>query len=431
MRKWSVISTANSTVRHNFLVNLFDGALYSFGMSFISLATVLPVFVKKIGGNNVTIGLIPIVWTIGFNFPQIFIANYVGNLEFKKSFFLKTAFIQRVPWLLLGIITFFVLDNLKAKWAILLFFSGFTIAAIAGSINLPGWFELISKLTPLNIRGRLFAYRSLLGSIFGIIGGGLVHIILDNIPFPMNFSILFSLAFIFMMISYLFLRRLREEIPSPTITHTSYRIFIRRLPFIMRTQKNFRNFLIGDALLISALMADAFYTIAAIKKFHLSDGYAGQFLMVVMLSMIIGNLFFGHLADRFGHRLNLVLAAFSIVFACVFSLVSPTVPVYRSVFVFAAFSTSLIQISRLAIIAELSGENERSTYIALTNLLTSPFILSGLLGGWLADRYDYHVLFLLSIIMAMAAAVWFICVVREPRSAHMFTRSSSIFSNLC
>ncbi len=67
--------------------------------------------------------------------------------------------------------------------------------------------------------------------------------------------------------------------------------FVRRLPSLLRTQKNFRNFLIGDALLISALMADAFYTIAAIKKFHLSDGYAGQFLMVVMLSMIFGNLF--------------------------------------------------------------------------------------------------------------------------------------------
>lgn len=430
MRKWSAFLPADSTVRHNFLVNLFDGALYSFGMSFISLATVLPVFVRKIGGSNIAVGLIPVVWTIGFNFPQIIIANYAGNLEFKKPFFLKTAFIQRIPWLLLGIVTFFVIVDIEAKWAIFLFFLGFASAAVAGSINLPGWFDLISKLTPLNVRGRLFAYRTLLGSIFGIIGGWLVRIILDQLSFPMNFSILFFLAFCLMMVSYLFLMQLREEIPSPVKTQTSYMTFIRRLPNILKTQKNFRNFLIGDALLIAALMADAFYTIAAIKKFHLSDGYAGQFLMVVMLSMIIGNLFFGHLADQFGHRLNLILAAISIVFACLFSLLSPTVFVYRIVFIFTAFTTSLIQISRLAIIAELSGENERSTYIALTNLLTSPFILSGLLGGWLADRYDYYMVFILSMMLAITAAFWFIWMVREPRSTHLLIKPSSIFRNL-
>lgn len=426
---WSTILPLDVTARRNFLANLFDGAIYSFGMSFISTSTVLPVLVKRLGGSNLVVGLVPVVWIIGFNFPQIIIANYAGSLTYKKPLLLKTAFIQRVPWLLLGLSTLFLVEKVNVDLALLIFFVGFASAAVAGSVNLPGWFDLISKLTPLNIRGRLFAYRTLLGSVMGIIGGWSVRMILDTFSFPLNFSLLFFLAFSLMMISYLFLLQLKEEEPSPYKVHQNYRIFIRQLPVIIKTQKNFRNFLIGDALLISALMADAFYTIAAIQRFHLSDGYAGQFLMVVMISMILGNIFFGYLADHVGHRLNLIWAALSIVGACLLALWSPSVAIYKLVFIFTAFTISLIQISRLTIIAELSGENERPTYIALTNLLTSPFILSGIIGGWLADRYDYNIVFILSAILAGMAALWFVVMVDEPRGRHSPKISFSIFRN--
>ena len=43
----------------------FGGAIFSLAMSFVSLQTVLPVFVKKIGGSNVAVGLIPVLWASG------------------------------------------------------------------------------------------------------------------------------------------------------------------------------------------------------------------------------------------------------------------------------------------------------------------------------------------------------------------------------
>jgi hypothetical protein len=46
-------------------------------------------------------------------------------------------------------------------------------------------------------------------------------------------------------------------------------------------------------------MAGAFYSVHAIQKFSLNDSSAGTFTMVVMGGMIVGNTFFGYLADHF------------------------------------------------------------------------------------------------------------------------------------
>ncbi|NIW78399.1 MAG: MFS transporter, partial [Calditrichae bacterium] len=99
-------------VKRNFLANLFDGAIFSFAMSFVSLGAVLPVFVKRIGGSNLAIGLIPVIWTIGFNVPQIFIANYTNKRLFKKKLQLKMALVQRFPWLLLAVISYLTVPTL-------------------------------------------------------------------------------------------------------------------------------------------------------------------------------------------------------------------------------------------------------------------------------------------------------------------------------
>ncbi|KAB2837496.1 MAG: MFS transporter, partial [Melioribacteraceae bacterium] len=57
----------SAVVKKNFVINLFDGAVFAFAMGFVSLVTIMPVYVKQIGGSNIEIGLIPVIWAIGFN----------------------------------------------------------------------------------------------------------------------------------------------------------------------------------------------------------------------------------------------------------------------------------------------------------------------------------------------------------------------------
>ncbi len=416
-----------ASVRLNFIANVCDGALFAFGMSFVSLVTVFPVLVKKVGGSNLAVGLIPVIWTIGFNIPQIFVANYAGRLVYKKGFMLRTALIQRIPWLLLAVAVFYPLTHLSPFSGLVVIFCGLGLAAIGGSVNLPGWFDLIAKITPLDLRGRLFAYRSILGAAFGIAGGGIVFWVLDTMSFPRNFAVLFLLAFLCMMSSYIFLMNLREDHPSRSGEHYPFRIYLYRLAGVIKQQRQYRNFLIADALLIVAMMADAFYTVNALDKFSLSEGYAGKFLIVMMITVVAANLIFGYIADRLGHRYNLLTAAISTSLICFLAILAPGVEWYYMVFVGSAITISLTQVSRLAIIAELSSEENRAVYIALTNVITAPFILMSILGGALADYAGYNIVFLIAGLSALMSSYWWWQKVEEPRKkVHSTGRSSSI-----
>lgn len=403
-------------IRHNFVLNVMDGAIYSFGMSLASRSTVLPVFVDRMGGGNIAIGMIPVVWFMGFHLPQILIANRARQEATKKQLVLKTALLQRMPWLVLAAITYFVVQPASPTLALALFFVAFGAAAVTGSLNLPVWFDMVAKVTPVRLRGRLFGWRMLVGSTLGVAGGFIVERVLETMAYPSSFALLFAIAFAFMMISYVFIALLREEDISEVTEKRPFRHFLGELPEILKRDRAFRNFLVADALLAMVIMAEAFYTIFAFQKFGLSEGFAGRFTIVVMASMAVGNVLFGYLADHVGHRLNLVLMALATIVACGVALVAPTVEVYYLVFIGGAFTYGLQHISRLPLIAELCSDRDRSTYVALSNVVTAPFVLSGLAGGWLANALGYHAVFIVTAFIALIAAVWLLVMVPEPRA---------------
>lgn len=403
-------------VKRNFVLNVFDGAIYSFAMSFVSLQTVFPVLIKKVSGSDFAIGLIPVIWAAGFNFPQIFIANYVRKIGYKKPLMLKTALVQRLPWLFISLLVFFFVEDMSPGVALICILTSLGIAAIGGSLNLPGWFDLISKLTPVQLRGRLFAYRSIVGAILGVIGGAIVIIVLGSFRYPENFGLLFLITFCVMMTSYVFLLFIKEEKPNLPQQVFSHSEFYKRLISILKKEKNFRNFLVSDSLMMLANMAQAFFAVYAIDKFSLSDSYAGTFTVVMMLSMILGSFYFGSIADKYGHKINLIWAASFTGLSCVIALFSPFVELYYLVFVGSALNITLLMVSRLTIIAEICSEDDRPTYVALTNMVTAPFVLSGMFGGIIVDVFGFKTLFIMAALFSLATLMWLVYKVIEPRS---------------
>lgn len=326
---------------------------------------------------------------------------------------------QRLPWLFMALICFFMIGNISMTLGLILFFIALGSAAVAGAVNLPGWFDLISKMTPVTLRGRLFALRSISGALMGIAGGWLVKIILNAGSFPNNFGILFLLAFGMMIVSYIALIFLREHEPNASTRPLKHPQYFKELPRLIKSENNFFHFLIADSLMMIGLIAQPFFIVNAIHHFDLASSASGSFTMVFMLSMVVWNLCFGSIGDHFGHRINLIVAASSILINCVLAVFVRSVALYYFVFVLAALSTSLIQVSRLPFLAELCSEKERPTYVSITNMITSPFILLGLLGGHLADQYGYEIVFIIAGFGGFLSLIWWLTRVSEPRNRNL------------
>jgi len=405
-------------LRHNLIMHIADGALFMFGVNFVYAFTIIPVFIQQAGGNSIAIGAVPVLWIMGLNLPQLFFADIGYAKKRVKPFVLRYGFLSRVMYLVIALFTFFILKNLNQLNAVLSLLFLYFLTAVVGSIPIPGWVHLFSKTTPVKLRGRLLAVRQLIGSILAMAAGSLTVLVLSAINFPSNFAILFLAAFIITMISFYFLSKLKEddefydEEKTQSVTN---KLFV--IKNILRTNVSFRNFLIADALITMCITATAFYPVFALKKFDLPVSYAGTFTIIATASMIVGNLFFGYLADVSGHKINLIILSVSSLLASTTAIVANNILSYGMVFFFVGITLSLLGISRISFVIELCSPKERQFYIAMLNTITAPFAIFGIAAGAIIGFLSYPFVFLIYILLAGISSVWLIKKVKEPRMA--------------
>jgi hypothetical protein len=191
-------SEYNSPVlRRNILMHVIDGSLFLFGMSFISVSTVLPVFIQRIGGNAIAIGSVSVLWNLGLNLPQLLFIRFFHNKKKVKSSVLITGLLYRFQFLVISGVCFLFLGNMDVSVSVPLMLFLIFVTTTTGSTTGPAWFHFFSKTTPVKLRGRLLAARWLIGSALGILGGYLVSVILSSVLYPDNFALLFLICFIF------------------------------------------------------------------------------------------------------------------------------------------------------------------------------------------------------------------------------------------
>ena len=75
-------------VRRNIFLNALEGLLYISSGAFVSVQTVLPALVTRLGGSNVAVGLVGVIAYFGLFLPQLFAARYVETLPWKKPWVL-------------------------------------------------------------------------------------------------------------------------------------------------------------------------------------------------------------------------------------------------------------------------------------------------------------------------------------------------------
>jgi MFS family permease len=408
-----------ASLRRNLRMHLFDGSVYVLGMSLVSVQTIIPVFIRELGGGPLAISSVQVLWTLGANIPSAFVAFYLQRRLFFKPAMVGWGFVHRAMLFVCGIATFFIVGKVSSDIAVPFFiFLIFLVAAFGSLSGLP-WFQVYTKTVPVQLRGRLMGIRQLLGSGTGIIGGSIVSVILATVFYPLNFSILFISASLITMVSFYFLLQISEQ-PSVINQEEAKKIkFIAEAKRIIKNNINFRYFLFADAFGIMSIAVASFYSVYAIEKFGLPASYAGTFTAIVMITNVVANIAFGIIGDTYGHKVNLLIFTFCSGSAALLAVLSPNILLYGFVFIFLACSLQVQLISRLPLVAEMCSENERPVYVGITNTLTAPAMLIGLLFGWFVPKIGYSAVF--GITALLAAGSFFILhkFVEEPRYNRM------------
>ena len=388
---------ARQNLRRNFAALAGVFGMFQAGLSFASFTTVLPALAVRLGASNAAIGLIPAIQMVGWSLPGILVANYVEGLNRKLPHVIRYTVFERLPLALMAIVVFLFAASNPIATLIFLFLS-LAMMSLVGGIVLPAWFGIITKIVPVNIRGRFFAWTNTIGAGLGLLASAAVGFLINSFSYPLSYVSCLAFASACLWIGFVFLFRVREPELRTDRVSASLREYIARLPTILRGDVDLSRFLVARLVASLGTMAVGFYAVYALNDLKLAEWQMGAFNFILFgdsngIKRCIWNAS-GPLWPQDSHHgrhwkpgdrkpcrrpiVRDLVVDISCLCRCWRDLRDMGVSVFN-------------------ILLEYAPSGQQPTYTALAGLLLAPTTFAApIIGGLIADAVGYQVMFWLS-----------------------------------
>ena len=409
-----IAAEVQANYRWNYTVNMLDGASFWFGASFVSSATIIPLFISKLTPNPFFLGLVAMIAQGSWFLPQLFTAQAVERLARKKPVMVNLGFfLERLPmWI---IVLAAVTAARSPTAALALFLLGYAWHGLGAGLIATAWQDLIARCFPVERRGRFFGTTMFVGTAMGAGASALSAWLLQRLAYPLNFGVIFALGALGITLSWFFLALTREPAQPPTPARQSARAYWADLGRIMREDHNFRRFLVGRGLLALGDLASGFITVAAVARWQVSDGTVGLYTAALLLGQTAGNLLFGRLADQYGHKQALEWSALVGALALGLAWLAPGPGWYLVVFALLGLRLGGIIVSGILVVMEFCPPAKRPTYAGLANTSVGVIGSLGPLAGAALAPLGYGWLFGFAAGFSLVALAVLRAWVKEPR----------------
>jgi MFS family permease len=289
------------------------------------------------------------------------------------------------------------------------------------------WFDLLSKTIPPQRRGRLIGAGQVVSGVMGLVIGAVVEWMLgDNgPPYPNNYALLFALGFLALALSFVAIS-LTVEPPGATSSETpSWREFLPQLWHVLAQDHVFRRYVIARQLFSLSGLATPFYMTYALSRLNLPAQVAGRYTSISVVGSLLAALAFGWINERHGTKrviliglaITTAVPAAALAIPRLFHAAEPLAWAYGLVFLFISASTSTMMPGWMAYLLEHAPEQERPTYVGLTNTLNGIATLFSTLGGLILQWTGDNFVLLFTITLAGLLFAWPLpFTLPEPRS---------------
>jgi hypothetical protein len=381
---------------YNSLINLLDRSFHSMGQSLITDETVLPLYISHFTSSGFIIGLIPSVQVLFFSIPQLFtLTKPIKKFKTQKGMIIFFGILERLPLLILGIITLFA-NKLNPVLILLCFFFFYSISMLCWGYPLPIWFNFIKKTINSQNTGSFFGTALISKKIFGFFGGILVTLLLSRFSYPFDYSCVFFSAFMIMSISLIFFSFNKKPLKYETNQESTSVApkTISSLFSILKDDTEF--FYLSLSFIFSTFLFAAvpFFSVYAKKQFNILGVSKGILTAIFFLGQTIGGVLGGHLSNKHEYKKLMALSIISGMATIFIVMFAKVITVYYASFFFVGFSVCAQRLAFLAYVMSDSVNNKTSLYIAIGNNIVMPFqILFPLFAGLIVDYLSYSTLF--------------------------------------
>lgn len=388
--------------KHNFFSFLWHAGFLAFAQNFMDVDTVIPAMVIEAGGNSFHVGVMATIMMGGSSFTQLFFAPFVSNVKYKKKYLLTGINLRVASLLALALIlySFSFYHSAFVLWFIFLFISLFSFSGAFTNIS---YVDVIGKSINQNDRKSFFSARQIIGGIIIISTAFLAKRVLSASQFPANYSTMFLIGGVSLLIASAGFWNIKEIEPSGSKI-SGFKDFLQRLVFEIKNNKKllyFLGFINSQGIVISII---PFVMLYAKEFFHTQASDTGIFLLFKVIGVVTMSLLVLVLNKKIRYNVLLYSNVFLSILLALLVIIIPDVAVLKWVFILGGFTVSLYMITLNGVLLEISGNENRALYAGFAgagNIVPTvfPLVSSGII-----NQFGYTALFTVFIIIISISA---------------------------
>ncbi len=405
------MQTKAQLYRRNYMLLMLEGACFMGGLGFFSANTVIPVFIDHMTGSKILVGVTISIGSFLTYFTRLLIGPFVDHLRNHARYTAIVMFLSRPITLLPGIL---LLLGFQTAALVALMIAYWFLWACDGLV-VPTWSEVLATTVDENRHGRLLGTQQLFGGFMSIGAGLLINRLLASPSDDMSrsFASIFLIGGVLMVISCM-LMALAEGAPhEPKKGKVDLWGYYKGLPRYFFTEKDNSRVLILQLILSFGLMCLPFLILFVGDTAGLPAGSEATFILVQTIGLPIGGWMWGQVCDRISVTAGLKLAALNVLLVALLPLLAAwfagSIPVLflglmGVTMLLAGISGGIWTMSFLYTVQSVRPKS-RPSCMVLGSLIAMPATFSSALAGFLAERYGYPTLFVLSAVLAFVAFV--------------------------
>jgi MFS family permease len=312
----------------------------------------------------------------GSMLPQLVIASYIRTKEKRKWVYIIGALLQFASIAAIGFVSLNT-EGAIAGWLIILFLITFSLSRGLCSVASK---DVLGKTIPKTRRGKLKGYTVAISGVLVLLAGlYMIYKTKDDVGITFySYTIFFASAM--WLISALIYAGIREFPGETSGGQNGWKEALKRMNLV-RSDKNFRHFIIARSLLLCSALTAPFYVLLA-QTYAGKEGYLlGLFIIANGLASIISAPVWGRMADVSSKNVMVIAATIAALLGIVMFVLVSYVPVaknaywmYPVAFFILGIAHSGVRLGRKTYIVDMAGGNKRTDYVAVSNTIIG-FIL--------------------------------------------------------
>ena len=392
-------------LKRNWIIFMLEGFFFSFAVTMNSQQTVMPAYIAQLSDNSFYISLLSIIFYGCTYFARIFSVIVGMNTKSPKKATIIMCGMHRLGFLFLFLSTFFASSNFMIAITVVLI--SFAVCCLLSGVSSPVFTMLVANTIPKGF-GSFYGSYSLSGAIAGILASQLLTLCYKYFSFPLNYRIIFLICVVSAVIASVVLA---FGIKETRYYQVKKRTKIKDLPKIFfgvwKSNSRYRQYIVVRMIVAAAEVSIPFFVVRVGAYHNIPIGYVGIISLVLLVAKMITSKIAGWLADKQGTMVMLFTSCIAGAVASILVLLVNEYYWIFPIFFLVSYAQNGVYLSENISSILYSNGRDTTVYAALSGVLITPVsVLVALLGGILANRFFYDMIFWIAVVLYIIAALF-------------------------